>query len=395
MFFLSAWAWARAAAYLQGGKPGDLLVCALACGLAASAQYTAAPLALLPAAAAWARRLKHGGPWPARLLGLSALCTAAGFFGGSPFVLLDGRSFLRDVLDQRTVVGAGRPAGLAALSNALAFAGPWAGAAALLGGAATLLAADRPRAAFLLALPALFTALLAVSPEGAWARYLLAVYPALAWTAAEFVERWFLPRRAAPRPWFNAALALCLMAPGAAGAWSFDREILLPDTRTLAAAWVEANLPAGSAVLEDQEHASPCLRMSRAQAAELLEKTRASGHPRRRYYELMLLSHPGGGYAVFRILRDASDLRSGRWHSAWSAGGRAMLDVREGMSAAREAGVRYAILSSAGATPERSPGLGRFFSEIQARGRLLAEFRPEKGRRTGPEIRIFDVGRPP
>jgi hypothetical protein len=372
--------------FFQDGETRDLLLSGACAGLAASTQYTAAPLLILIPAAAWARSLR-GGPLRFSLVFYSLLAALAAFFIASPFILLDWRSFLRDVLDQRTVVGSGSPAGLIVLKNALTFAGHWiVGGLLLAAGAYRLLRKDRPAAALLL-LPALaFIVLLAFSQEGAWQRYQLAVFPAYAAAAAFFIEEVL---KAKPAPLILAVLLL----PGAVSSWAFDRELRLPDTRTLAAAWLEANLPEGTRVLTDQEHVSPPMRMSQLQVAALLERTRAQNHPRARYYELMLRSHPGGGFEVYRILRGGADLRSGEWHVQWSASGKAVLDVKEGLAPLQEAGVEAVVLTSDGVEATRSPEYARFLGEARSQGRLLAEFHPEPGLRRGPLIEILRIVR--
>ncbi|MEK7744664.1 MAG: hypothetical protein AAB578_09790, partial [Elusimicrobiota bacterium] len=98
---------------------------------------------------------------------------------------------------------------------------------------------------------------------------------------------------------------------------------------------------------------------------------------------------------IRRILREASDLHSGSWHSDWSAKGKDSLDVRSGLSAARDEGVRVVVLTSAGAEPTRSPALARFLEETEREGRLLARFSPEPGLRAGPLIRIFGIAKEP
>jgi len=395
MLCLCAAAWLFAARFFDGGRSKDLGLAGLLAGLAASTQYTAAPLAALIPAAAWARALSSRRPARELLKPavLASLLFFAGFFAGSPFILLDWRSFARDVLDQRGVVGAGPPAGFVVLKNALAFAGHWAlGGLALLCGAFRLLRFDRPRAA-LLGLPAAFFLLLfSLSPEGAWERYQLAVFPAYAAAAAYGVE-WILGWIPAGRGGAASAVlaAAVLFLPGGSRSWSFDRELMLPDTRTLAESWIESNLPEGARILTDQEHSSPRIRMSRAQTVDLLGRTRAEGHPRKRYYELMLLSHPGGGYEVFRILRSPADLRSGAWHADWSARGRAVLDVRGGLAAVRAAGVQVVALSGGGVEATGAPEYKPFLEQTRAAGKLLARFSPEPGVRRGPAIEIYRI----
>src|SRR5581483_11874765 len=160
---------------------------------------------------------------------------------------------------------------------------------------------------------------------------------------------------------------------------------------TLAAQWIERRVPAGEKILLDQEHASPPLHLSFEMTARLLEKTRLTGHPRSRVYELMRHSHPGGGYAIYRVLRSAADLHTLAGQAAFSTQGQAFLDVRDGLAAVKKEGIRYVVLTSFGAEPEHSPELGRFLSETEMKGRLLSEFDPVPRRLTGPRIRIYRI----
>ncbi|MEK7382965.1 MAG: hypothetical protein AAB262_06730 [Elusimicrobiota bacterium] len=182
---------------------------------------------------------------------------------------------------------------------------------------------------------------------------------------------------------------LLLLLPGARASWSFDRELLLPDTRTLASLWVGENLPAGTRILSDHEADAPRIAMSRDFALHLYELMKASGHPRRRYYQLMASGHPGGGYEVYQVHRAAAELLSGPWHAQWSAAGRPVMDVREGLDVARKAGVEVVILTSFGlARNESEP----YVLQTRSQGRLLSEFRPETGKIRGPHIEIYRVG---
>jgi len=396
MFCLSAAAWLSAVGFFEGGAAWSLALSGLLGGLAASTQYTAGPLLVLIPACAWARALAEGRPAGDFLKPavLASMVFVAAFAAGSPFIVLDWRAFVRDMIDQRGLITSGAPAGALVLKNAWTFAGHWAvGGVLLLCGAARLLRSQRPQAALLLIPPAFFLSLLALSPEGGWQRYQLAVFPAYAATAALGAE-WLLgalPLSGRSLEACEAAAALLLLLPGGFQSLRYDRQLLLPDTRTLAEAWLESRLPEGTAVLTDQEHASPRIRMSRAQAERLLERTRAQGHPRGKYYELMLRSHPGGGFEVYRILRSGADLRSGAWHAAWSAAGKATIDVREGLAAARRAGVQVVVLTSAGVDAGKSPEFKAFLEQTRSAGRLLAEFSPEQGVRAGPKIEVYRI----
>ena len=388
MFFWSALAWALSAAYIEEGRRRDLVVAGIFAGLALSTQYTAGLLGTVLLSAWLARRLSAGQAEAADLV-LAGIAAAGAFLAGSPFIALDFRTFWSTAQDIRRFEDAvGGPVGLWVVAkNVLCFAGPWLGGAAAAAGAVLLARRDRARAVWLV-LPVLaYLLVLSRSPEGGWPRYLLPVFPGLALLAGCAVQEaeWALGGRAA------LVLAMALAAPGLLASAAFDRLVLLPDTRTLSAEWVEAGIPPGRTLLLDQEHASPRLALSRATVERLLEQTRATGHPRAKYYQYLLEGHSGGGWGVYRVLRDYKDLHSHPAHAAFSALGQPMLDVRAGLSVARAAGVDYVVLTAMGADPQRSPQLAGFLEQVRREGSLIASFQPDPGRIAGPKIEIYRI----
>ena len=384
MFGFAAAAWLYAGAYIALGSRRELLLAGLCCGLAGATQYSAAPLAVMLAAAWLARRVKEGAPFSD--LPLAVLAALAGVFAGAPYLFLDYPKFAAHLADIRKLESMGTGIGLGPVAANLAcFSGPWvAGAAAALG-AFAMLRRDKARALWLL-LPAVFCWLaLSRSSEGGWARYGLAVYPGLALLAGAGFESLALGGPA-------AALALAaILAPGIWKSASYDRMVLQPDTRTLSAKWLEGNVPPGKTVLLDQESASPNLPMSRETVADLLARTKEVGHPRARFYQYMLNAHPGGGWRVYRVVRDYLDLHSYPEHVKFSQAAQPILDVRAGLAAARKAGVEIVVLTSFGAQEGRSPELSKFLQETRGEGKELARFEPEDGRVTGPSIQIYSL----
>lgn len=388
MLLCAAAAWWLSARFVAEGRRRDLVGCGVAAGLALSSQFTAAPLASLVVSAWAGRRLvERGLPVGGVLAALGAY--AAAFLAGSPYVLLDFQRFRDSIVGLRELEGAaGAPAGLAVvLGNLASFGGPWLGGLAAAGGAAVLLRRDRARAVWLLLPVAGYLVALARSPEGHWGRYLMALYPGLALLAGCGFQ-WAAGGLRGPAA--AGALAVLLL-PGAWASLEFDRGTLTPDTRTLATRWVEENVPTGSVVLLDQEHASPRLAMAKDEVRRLLERTEAAGHPRARYYRYLLEGHPGGGYELYRVRREYSDLHSYPGHVAFSQAGHPILDARPGLSAVRAAGVEYVVLTSWGADPERSPELAPFLAEVRREGKLLQTFAPAPGAAIGPRLEIYRV----
>jgi len=396
MLFWSAWAVWAALRYLDTGRGADLGLCSVFVGLAGSTQYTAAPLAVVVPAAWWARRLSHPGPEAPSFGQLAAwsLLMPAAFVLASPYTVLDAPAFLRGLRDNWGAYGhdAGRLAGLTVAGNFLTWAGVGSpGGVLFLAGCARLLRERRPQAALLLTPAVAFCLFFALQSEGGWHRYLMGIHTVLA-VVAGFGAEWALTsltagagRRAA----LHAVCAALLMAPGAWQAWRLDRDWLLVDTRNLAAAWFQEHVPAGSGVLSDLQAESPPLRLSQAQARRLLERTAGLG--RRKYYELMLESHPGGGWDVYQVNRDPKELHVGAWHAQASVQERAVLEPGEGLRGALDAGIEYVVLTSNGAGAGGTSAARAYVRDVETLGALEAEFRPEPGKIRGPVIRVYKI----
>jgi hypothetical protein len=384
LFFIAA-AWLFALKVYREGEPRWYRLCGAALGLALSCQYTAgaAWLALLLAHAARSPRP------PLRRLGEGLAWAGACFIAGSPYILLDFSRFWADLGDfsylaQTPEAGA---AGVleAVLINVWSFAGDGslAGPALVLG--AALAARREPRLAALLLVPvAAYVAVLGRHPDGAWLRYLFGCFPALALLASAGLEALAGAGRAA-----RAAVLAAAILPGAYASLAYDRELLLPDTRTIAGEWIAREIPRGAALLMDSIHASPPVASSYKHLQALAARSRAADSPRARLYEAMLAAHPGGGYEVYRLKRTALDLRSNPRHVERAQADQATLDVSEGLAAARRAGVEWVVTSSHGADPRRARELAGFFAELAREGTIVREFLPEPGLTTGPVLRIY------
>ncbi|MFA6318014.1 MAG: glycosyltransferase family 39 protein, partial [Elusimicrobiota bacterium] len=429
MFFFTAAGWYAALQVYRGGGRLWHWACGLALGLAMSTQYTALAAGLvLPLAHALGRKAS---PRPWRFLAEGILAAFLGFFAGSPYILLDFPRFWEAMRDFSALAGirekSAAEIALGVHLNVWNFAGEGsvAGLAALVG-AASLWRRER-RLMILLVLPILaYTLSLSTHPDGSWMRYLLGCFPGIALLAGEglalasgsgrplsCLDRSGTPepetpgsgrpascldRSGTPEPETpgsgRGALVLCLLlglGPGALACVRHNAYISLQDTRTLGTEWIEKNIPSGAVLLMDYPHACPRLAMAKEQALELEEKTKAQGSPRWRLYAAMVRSHPGGGYWIHRVKRSAADLRSNPEHVRLSQAETATLDVSAGLAPARALKVAYVVTSSHGATPERSPELRAFFTELTAKGRLLQEFDPVPGRLKGPSLRIYKL----
>lgn len=390
MFFWACLAWISGIELYREGTRRAHLLCGAFIGLAASTQYTAVPLAfILPAAHFFAAKKSK----KSRLFeGIGAAALA--FFITSPFTALDFPRFWADMKDFAALARA-RPFNPAAMRGRVAlnyweFAGPGsiAGGLAILG-LLRLIWKERKLAPVFL-IPLAFQWLTVASyPDGGWTRYLLAAFPGLALLTAEAFD-WVETAR---RPLLTILVAMLALVPGFLRGSFTDAFMRLPDTRPLASDWIKANVPQGSALLLDLPHASPTVPMTKDEVEDLEAKTSASGSPRTRLYRGMAQTHPGGGYHLYRIKRQAAEMYSLPGQVERSQADYPMIDVRPGLDMARAMRIDYVVTSDWGASYVRAPELRTFFEELYAQARLIKDFIPAPGVSEGPVLRVFKLSR--
>ncbi len=394
MFFFAALAWLFAVRIYRGGRRRDHWLCGAFFGLAFSSQYTVLPAALaLPLAHLLSRRRQ-----PLRNLIEGIVCIPAAFLAGSPYALLDYANFRKwtSMYGSKELALRGAWSRLAILKtvcgNVWHFAGPgFLVGIALLAGL-VLIGRREWKLAVVLVLPVLaYIPFLINNPDGGWQRYLLGIFPALAFMASAGFEGLaeVLPS------WLVSLVFIAALFPGAARCAAMDRTMRLPDTRQQSQAWIDANIPAGAVFLLDEADDSPRLVMAKREAEDLAQRTKANGSPRWRLYRAMADYHPGGGYWIYRIKRSAASLGTYPMQVALSQADDPILDVSGGLKAARMAGVGYVVTSSMGATPERSPDLTAFFRQLKTQATLEASFDPVPGRVAGPVLKVYRLGTTP
>ena len=378
MLLLVAGACAAALRFQRGGGKAWLLGSAALAGLACSAQYTAAPAGLV-VPLAWLLRAE--GPAPFSWLLSAGLAAVAGFALGTPYALIDYERFAAGWSDSGDL-GRLKPHDAAAtarmvMKNLWCFGGEGSlgGAAAIIGVLA--LARKQARRALLLLIPVgVYAVLLSARFDGAAPRYLLGAYPALALLAGEGFSL-----LAGSSVWRRGLVAALALAPGLYLAGRYDAELLRPDTRTQAAAWLKETVPEGAVILLDQPHAGPRAFPSKEQCLQLAERAEKLGSPRARLYRAMAAGHPGGGWRIYRIQRAVGDL--------WSS----FLDVRPGLDLVRAARVEWVVTTSYGADPHRARELATFFSELAEQADLVREFPSGPGVAAGPWLRVYRLRR--
>ncbi|HOE27786.1 MAG: glycosyltransferase family 39 protein [Candidatus Aureabacteria bacterium] len=241
-------------------------------------------------------------------------------------------------------------------------------------------------------------------------RYMLVCYPFFALAAAALLDAAAAraagllapaaarPRRAAA---LLAAAAVALALGGAGASARLVRLMVLPETRFLAARWIEEHLPAEARILADDAPVPQTEEsVRREQRLKEREPRQEFGYREKTglYFDLQRRAARGRrGFDVTRILhpRGFHMLGGGRgYEEEWM--------TPERMKAQLESidDYDYVLASSTGAyryrareiLPERFRFLHDFYAGLAGRGTVVKVFRPEPSRSTGPEYTLYRVG---
>ena len=261
----------------------DWLWSAVCCGLAASTKYNLGLFGFVPLVSVWiSSRSQEGKPW-AKLLGVAGAMLLV-FVAASPFVLLDSSSFWRDLSYERMHFSAGHggielPAGrgwLYHLRFTLRHALGWPLLLASLLGVGRMLWRRRPEGLVLLSGMLVYYAV-AGSGRTVFMRYMLPMVPLLCVAAGAVCQATVRRRDLA------FLLVAALIAPSAHAVWQHDRLLTRPDTRLLAARWIEAEIPDGTSIaMHGSDFGFPRVRRNRVWLREQLEAAREAGQAGRR-----------------------------------------------------------------------------------------------------------------
>ena len=344
-------------------------------GLAISTHYYAAFLALPFVVVALMDRLRSG-RWTvsAGLLCLAGLATVAAFAATSPFFFVEPHTVVRDFTELREVdidraVSAGWFSSLPAYGWLLAKAVGWPVLALGLLGAVVALVTGWRRGVLLVSFPAGF--ILFVSNTFPASRYLNIVLPCITVLAAYATVRLsaFVPSART-----TAAAFLCLLAgmPAIIDSIAWDRFFARDDTRTLAARFIEREVPAGTSIAI-QPYSAPLIQsrdaLLEALRARLGEESRA---PLKYRLQLAAVPYSSPAYRLI-FIGDSGKTKAppGDVDKIYISP-QAFRD-NGGLDALRRARVSYVVLTFYGATP---PAFVPLLAALTREASRVASFSP-------------------
>lgn len=238
-------------------------------------------------------------------------------------------------------------------------------------------------------------------------RHQLPLYPFLAVGGGALLAS--LAKGAKRRGLVYAVLALTLVQP----LYSITQRgirISKADTRNLAKVWIEANIPAGTKLVVDEEgpplvRAAESIRQELERASRAHEKGQFTAHYDTYLNYQILAARQSVAYDIFEV-------RFPWWRSALQNRGAQYLTTDydrdfgnplkpvgvDSYDAYVERGFEYAVVHSGryarwlrpkDSGEDAYPGYGEFYRELFARGRLVIEFDPQADNRPGPTVKIL------
>jgi len=351
-----------------GPSRRDTLVAGALCGVAFSMHYYCIFLAIPLAIAVVQGWRPKGLRVSAAQLVVAAAASAVVFFALSPFILVEPLTAWRDITANRQIV-IDRAVSTGAFAPASRYLEMlWVDAVgqpvALLAAAGVIgmLLASPAQAVLLLAFPLPF--LFFISNTAPASRYLNPILPFVALFAAWAVAQ--LSARFGSRPavfWVAVAIA---SAPALRSSINADLFLRQTDTRTLAQAYIESNLPSGATILTQPYSAA--LTPSKAGLGEALTRNIGSVEAASIKFRLQLSlnPYPEPSYRLIYLGRGGLDAEKIYVDPA-------SLTTMEGLEALKRLGVAYVLIKRYNKPdPETQP----FLTVLAREGRRLAAFSP-------------------
>lgn len=309
------------------------------------------------------------------------------FILGTPYAIIDYKTFLRDTLFghvagydmKRDIVG-----NLYLTVNNYIFLGtktPIVGIWGLLGLISSLVKISPNNVLLIICILSYF--IVNVTHYHTQWYFLAGSFPFLIILAANFIEK------AASKYRVVIFLFLISMIIPLIESLMINISFTLKDTRTYAKEWIEENIPWGSKVLMDMYAYSPQIKMTKRQLERLYKKAEELNHYKKEYLYYQILSHPDGayGYEIYQIWRPFYEISTIKHEVEEAQKVRDLVDVSKGVEYVKTLGIKYIILNSYSETEFTK----KFYQEVEQKCKLLKEFVPKTKLHPGPIIKIYEV----
>ncbi len=320
----------------------------------------------------------------------------AGFLIGTPFALLDIKTFLGSLIglkNSQDTTTWNQPAfswtRLGAIVHKLIFfLDKWGiGFALAIYGFVSL--PLRKKIEYLAWLTPLLVALpfLSFSTFGASTRYLMGSFLILIFLAAHgFNSLW---KMSGSRVGLKAFLCLVVFVPMTAFTYAQKHRDSLPDTRDAAEQWILSNVPTGAKIFLTDPFYSPQLNRSAAQVERLYIKTAAINHPREEYFRILMSAPQSDGYELYylkRTIQEVWDIPE-RVEPAYQA--QDWFDMnKSSLEDLKKEGISYVILDEHAVGRRKDEA---WMKTLFGTYKLATEFRPVENKIKGPGLFIFDL----
>ncbi|MEW6040555.1 MAG: glycosyltransferase family 39 protein [Elusimicrobiota bacterium] len=316
------------------------------------------------------------------------------FIAGTPYSLLDFKSFYTDFSAHSQGALSNLPRGLPAVLSHYLFIGhnsyitPFLGFICFSGLAFIIL---KPSPQNLLTLITIisftFPAAMYFSPG---IGYLFPAFPLFIASGAFLIDK----IRGLNKFVFSVILLLCFV-PSVWESTELIRTYLIEDTRTTAKEWIEKNIKPGSKILIDVPAHSPPIKETKKQTEELYRRAVAENHYKKEYLKLQLETYSTNDktYEIWQIFRKPLEISgTADIHLILQAQKvQHLIDVSGGWNDLRKKGVKYFIFNDRdmdSALNSKNPVLTNFYLRMRKETKLLAHFDPPSRIYPSPIIEI-------